>query len=104
MHAYLSQRQQKIKVDSTFSELMSILFSVPQGSILGSLLFRIYICDLFIFIDHLEFGSYADDTTPFVYGKYFYEILGELEKQMAKISEWFLHNGFYIKPMESIFT
>ena len=36
--------------------------------------------------DHLEFGSYADDTTPFVYGENFDEILGELEKHMAKIS------------------
>ena len=50
---------------------------------------------MFILNDHLEFGSYADDTTPFVYGENFDEILGELEKHMAKISEWFLHN--YLK-------
>ena len=87
MHAYLSQRLQKTKVGSTFSELMSILFGFPQGSILGPPLFIIYICDLFILNDHLEFGSYADDTTPFVYGENFDEILGELEKHMAKISE-----------------
>ena len=71
MHAYLSQRQQKTKVGSTFNEPMSILFGVPQGSILGSLLFIIYIYDLFILNDHLEFGSYSDDTTPFVYGENF---------------------------------
>ena len=50
---------------------------------------------MFILNDHLEFGSYADDTTPFVYGENFDEILGELEKHMTKISEWFLHN--YLK-------
>ena len=66
---------------------MSILFGVLQGSFLGPLLFIIYICDLFILNDHLEFGSYADDTTPFVYGENFDEILGELEKHMARISE-----------------
>ena len=76
MHAYLSQRLQKTKVGSTFSELMSILFGVPQGSILGPLLFVTYICDLFILNDHLKFGSYADDTTPFVYWENFEEILG----------------------------
>ena len=37
MHAYLSQWQQKTKVGSTFSELMSILFGDTQGSILGSI-------------------------------------------------------------------
>ena len=92
MHAYLSQRLHKTKIGSTFSKLTSILFGVPQGSILGPLLFLIYISNLFILNDHREFGSYADDTTPFVYGENFDKILGELEKHMAKISERLLHN------------
>ena len=90
MHVYLSQRLQKTKVGSTFTEFVSILLRVPQGSILGPL---ICICDLFILNDHLEFGNYADDSTPFAYGENFDEILGELEKHMAKISKWFLHNS-----------
>ena len=71
MHAYLYQRLQKAKIGSTFSELISILFGVPQGSILGPLLFIIYICNFFILNDHLEFGNYTDDTTPFVFGENF---------------------------------
>ena len=44
MHAYLSQRLQKTKVGSTFSELMSIIFGVPQGSILGPLfIYNLYL-------------------------------------------------------------
>ena len=80
------------KVGSTFSELMSILFRVLEGSILGSLLLLIYICDLFILKDQFEFESYADDTTPYACRKKNDEILGKLKKHMAQISEWFLHN------------
>ena len=86
IHAHLNQRKQKTKVGSTFSELVSTLLVVPQGSILGSLLFIIYICNLFILNDYLEFGRCAYDTTPLVYGRKFDEILGESEKHMAKIS------------------
>ena len=71
MHAFLSQRQQKTKVGSTFNKLTNILvFGVPQGSILGPLLFIIYICDFFL-NDHLEVGSFVDDTTHFIYGENF---------------------------------
>ena len=59
---------------------------------LGSLLFINHTCDLFILKDHLKFGSYANDTTPFVYWENFNQILDEFEKHMTNISEWFLHN------------
>ena len=53
---------------------------------LGSLLFINHTCDLFILKDHLKFGSYANDTTPFVYSENFNQILDEFEKHMTNIS------------------
>ena len=53
------------KINSSYSSFAEILFGVPQGSILGSLLFNAYICIIFYDIDDLDFASFADDDTPY---------------------------------------
>ena len=62
---YLSHRKQKKKINKTFSNLTNILHGVPQGSIMGPLLFNVFLCDLFLFIPNIDLVSYADDNTPF---------------------------------------
>ena len=96
--AYFTNRKQKTKIGSSFSDFLNILFGVPQGSILGPLLFIIYICDLFMEYDAIKFANYADDTTPCTYGQSFDEIIVKLETDMSNICEWFHHNGFKANP------
>ena len=47
MESFLSNRQQRTKINNAFSRYSEIIYGVPQGSILGPLLFNIYICDIF---------------------------------------------------------
>ena len=91
--AYLKNRKQKTKIGSTFSECLSILFAVPQGSILGPLLFLIFIADLFYLNYDLDFPSYADDTTPYICGQDFNSIIKVLEPNVIKLFYWFRQNG-----------
>ena len=65
VYSYLSDRKQRPKVNSSFSEWADISTGVPQGSILGPLLFNIYINDIFYFVDKSDLANYADANTPY---------------------------------------
>ena len=61
--SYLSNRQQRVKIGSSRSEWVFMLKGVPQGSILGPLLFNIFMNDLFFFIEgQCTLYNYADDN------------------------------------------
>ena len=64
MHIYLSCRYQRVRVNSKYSNSSEILSGVPQGSILGPLLFNIYLSDLFFFVS-ADIANYADDNSPY---------------------------------------
>ena len=65
IHSYLSNRKQRVKINGRFSLWSEILFGVPQGSILGFLVFNIFVCDLFYFLEDFDIVNYADDSRPY---------------------------------------
>ena len=88
IYSYLKGRKQRTKINSSYSSFPEILFGVPQGSILGPLLFNAYICDLFYDIDDLDFASFADNNTPYSCLSDMISVLGQLKGGIDKISDW----------------
>ena len=62
---------------------------VPQGSILGPLLFNVFINDIFIFIEKTEACNFADDNTIYDCGKDLSNILENLKHDLKILLKWF---------------
>ena len=92
VHSYFQNRKQRTKIGSSYSLWEEIVSGVPQGSILGPLLFNIFLCDLFLSIENKYFTNYADDTTPYMIGNNPDEVVSELRDITEKLFTWFSQN------------
>jgi len=93
LQAYLANRSQYVNLGTARSVPKLLKYGVPQGSILGPLLFIIYINDLPGITNIAEFIFFADDANIIITGTDMAEIVNKLESVLPKIENWVDSNG-----------
>ena len=87
--SYLTGRWQTAKLNTGFSKWTEILLGVPQGFILGPLLFDIYINDLFFLTENTNVCIYVEDTTFYTCDSDLHNLILRLEHDSVLVIEWF---------------
>ena len=101
VNSYLSNRKQRVKINNKYSSWSEILFGVPQGSILGPLLFNIFICDMFYFLEDYDIANYADDSTPYNVDKNVESVVNNLEHLSPILFKWLNNNYMKVNTGKS---
>ena len=94
--SYLSDRSQKVKIGQDTSDFQPIYSGVPQGSILGPLLFVIFINDLPLVLENVNADLYADDTTIHKSASSVDVLSTALNADFQNITEWCIENNMVL--------
>ena len=96
LYSNLKRRKQSVKINDTESFFQILLSAVPQGSILGPILFNLFMNDLFFFVKEAELANFADDNTIYLGSKDLTELLEILRKECETAINWFKTNNMIV--------
>ena len=102
--SYLTNRKQFITIDSVKSDIQYITCGVPQGSVLGPLLFLIYINDIQNAVPEAKLKLFADDTNLFIFGETLTEICTKANILLGDLNRWFVANKLSLNVLKTCYS
>ena len=90
--SYLSNRKQYVSCNNTASYISTVEYGVPQGSVLGPLLFIVYVNDIVNAVHGVNIRLFADDTALLIHRKGVETIYNKMRDCLIRMSEWFKCN------------
>ena len=102
--SYLKDRDQFVSVNSVDSDVNRIICGVPQGSVLGPILFLIYINDLPNISSKLKFFLFADDTNIFHDSDNYFTLERTMNKELKKLYQWLILNRLSLNISKTNFV
>ena len=103
LSSYLSGRSQSVKLNGITSSKMNVSCGVPQGSILGPLLFLVYVNDMNLAFKSSVIHHFADDTNLLYSDKSLKKIKTSVEKDLANLYDWLCANRLSLNPGKTEF-
>ena len=98
IYSYLENRKQCVKINNYSSNFLDVLSGVPQGSVLGPILFNVFFNDFFWVFEKANVHNYADDNTLTCFAKTIEDLVKDLEDESQNAITWFLNNKMIVNP------
>ena len=96
--SYLKDRKQATRINDIYSLYLLIISGVPQGSIIGPILFNLFMNDLFYFIKNANIHNYADDNTLTSFSNSIQNLINILESESNIAISWLRNNKMIANP------
>lgn len=103
LSSYLTDRKQLVSLNNNRSDILNVSCGVPQGSVLGPLLFLLFVNDVGVVIDRESLVLFADDTTLLSAHEDILQLTAIAQTSLDRLMNWFNHNKLVVNIGKTVF-